>query len=261
MPSNYAHYRFGAEMLATLPGDIRRSVQRFRRLYDVGLHGPDIFFYYDPVIKTRVGKLGSRYHAQSGREFFSHVCRQWRLEPTEAGLSYLYGVLCHYSLDSHCHPTVEQISGIGAATHFELETEFDRYLLELDGKIPPHTQDLSRHIRLTPGECATAAAFYSRTTQANVRRCIANMALFTRLLAPADDTRRKLLRNSLALTRTGIEGMLMHTVPDPKCAGENETLLSLYRRAAESFPSLCRQLQDHISHNAPLGEEFAPSFG
>ena len=79
MPAVYAHYRFGSQMLSTMPGDIRRSVKRFRRLYDVGLHGPDLFFYYRPMLTTRIQKLGARFHEQTGREFFSRVCRNLRL--------------------------------------------------------------------------------------------------------------------------------------------------------------------------------------
>ena len=34
MPSTYAHYRFGLGMLPKFPGDSRRTIQRFRRLYN-----------------------------------------------------------------------------------------------------------------------------------------------------------------------------------------------------------------------------------
>ena len=55
MPANYAHYRFGKQLLSGMCPNDRRSIQRFRRLYDMGLHGPDIFFYYNPLIKTATG--------------------------------------------------------------------------------------------------------------------------------------------------------------------------------------------------------------
>lgn len=50
MPANYAHYRFGKQLLSGMCPNDRRSIQRFRRLYDMGLHGPDIFFYYNPLM-------------------------------------------------------------------------------------------------------------------------------------------------------------------------------------------------------------------
>lgn len=41
MPASYAHYRFGKQVLPALPAEIRQNIQRFRRLYDMGLQGPD----------------------------------------------------------------------------------------------------------------------------------------------------------------------------------------------------------------------------
>ena len=97
MPANYAHYRFGKQLLSGMCPNDRRSIQRFRRLYDMGLHGPDIFFYYNPLIKTATGQLGGVFHAQSGQEFFARVCAQ---AGSEAGRVYLLGLLGHYCLDS-----------------------------------------------------------------------------------------------------------------------------------------------------------------
>lgn len=36
----------------------------------------------------------------------------------------------------------------------ELETEFDRFLLQKDGKLPPHLQDYYKSLRMTRGERA-----------------------------------------------------------------------------------------------------------
>ncbi len=96
-------------MLQNMPADIRRTVNRFRRLYDVGLHGPDPFFYYNPIMHTKVGDLGHKTHKLSGREFFERVCRSIRLEPSEAAEAYLYGVLCHYCLYSVGHPFIKEM--------------------------------------------------------------------------------------------------------------------------------------------------------
>ena len=144
MPANYAHYRFGKQLLSGMCPNDRRSIQRFRRLYDMGLHGPDIFFYYNPLIKTATGQLGGVFHAQSGQEFFARVCAQ---AGSEAGRVYLLGLLGHYCLDSLCHPYVEKKEADGSARHVELESEFDRYLLEADGVVLPHTYDGSAHMR------------------------------------------------------------------------------------------------------------------
>ena len=70
MPASYAHYRFGKLLLPQLPADVRQTIQRFRRMYDLGLQGPDFFFYYNIFMKTSTGALGSTFHRQTGQEFF-----------------------------------------------------------------------------------------------------------------------------------------------------------------------------------------------
>ena len=121
MPATYAHYRFGKLLLPTLPGDVRQCIQRFRRMYDLGLQGPDFFFFYNPFVKTATGTLGSVFHHQTGQEFFPTACKA---ATSDAARAYLYGLLGHYCLDSICHPFVNRLVTIGEAQHILLESEF-----------------------------------------------------------------------------------------------------------------------------------------
>lgn len=257
MPFNYAHYRFAARLLNEAPDEVRRTVDRFRRLYDVGLHGPDIFMCRGPVLR----KLSRKFHRQTGKEFFGRVVRSLRLEPSEGGLAYLYGLLTHFCLDSLCHPFVNEQSASGEATHVEIEAEFDRFLLELDGKLPPAGQDLSAHIRLTPRECAIAARFYPGANTLQVQSCVANMALFAKVLATPPGKGRDLLVKTVGLTGDELPRFFMTEAPNERCAHLDVELLTLYNTAAEQFPRMLAQLQAHLHHNAPLGAEFDKIFG
>lgn len=261
MPSTYAHYRFGAAMLAAMPADARRTIGRFRRLYDVGLHGPDLFYYCDPVLMGRLRPLGPKYHQQTGREFFQRVCRVARLEGSEAAAAYLYGVLCHYALDSACHPLVVEQAEKGPACHTAIEREFDRFLLEKDGKLPPESQDLSKHMRLTPGECETVARFYPGATARQIRQCVQLMSTVNRLVAVPDGARRTVLRRGMHFLGDEVEAMLMTTGPDPNCAALDPLLMEKYDEAVGIFPELLRQLQAHMTYNGVFGEEFTKKFG
>ena len=49
MPSTYAHYRMGQEVAKQLSGSVREIIMDNKELYDIGLHGPDILFYYHPL--------------------------------------------------------------------------------------------------------------------------------------------------------------------------------------------------------------------
>ena len=261
MPSTYAHYRMGVALLPTMPADVRRTIGRFRRLFDVGLHGPDIFFYHNPILPTSTGTLGAKFHAQTGKDFFQRICRVARLEKSEAAQAYLYGALCHYALDSFCHPYVVEQAATGIALHPEIEAEFDRFLLDADGKIPPESQDLSPHLQLTPGECATVAKFYPPTTAKQVQDSLRNMSLYTKLLATPEGSRRTVLRKGMGLLGTHVGGLLMTTGPNPSCAHLNQPLLKYYDRAMAAFPEMLSQLQAHLTYNGQLGEEFEKIFG
>lgn len=258
MPATYAHYRFGASMLEVMPGDIRRTVKRYRHLYDVGLHGPDLFFYY-PKLPAKGGSLGSRIHHMTGREFFGRVCRGLRLDPVPGAEAYLYGVLSHYALDMVCHPFIWEQDQKGVAKHIEIETEFDRFLLELDGKVPPERQDLSNHMQLNRRECATVARFYPETTDKMIAVCVRNMNLFAKTMALGKG--RDLMKKGLGLADKRFEGFVMTQGPNPTCAHLDQPLLALYEKAAERFSEMVTQLGAHMTYNAPLGEDFSEEFG
>ena len=49
MPSTYAHYRMGKEAAEELTGEAWHTLSMYRQLYLIGLHGPDILFYYRPL--------------------------------------------------------------------------------------------------------------------------------------------------------------------------------------------------------------------
>lgn len=51
---------------------------------------------------------------------------RWR--PPEM-LSYLLGVVCHFTLDAACHGYVEKKIQKSGASHIQIEMEFDRYLM------------------------------------------------------------------------------------------------------------------------------------
>lgn len=75
MPSTYAHRRFGADVLVQLPRELREKITPYRPLYDMGLHGPDLMFYYRALQSNPVNRLGNAMHEQPGRVFFTRAGR------------------------------------------------------------------------------------------------------------------------------------------------------------------------------------------
>ncbi len=255
MPAGYAHYRFGAQLLEALPREAGEIAQRHRALYDVGLHGPDIFLYYNPLRKNPVTPLSEKYHTQTGGAFFGRLCRKDLAEPE---LAYLYGVLGHYSLDALCHPLVYRCTREGAVGHLAMETEFDRYLLDKDGRRPPHIQDCSRHLKLSEDQCAVIAGFYPETSPGEIAQAVRNMAWSLRQLARPGRIFRKVMTFVLGLTP--YSQMLMPEAPDPLCAPWDGELEALYGQALERYPRMLEQITESLRSGRELGEEFKLPF-
>lgn len=257
MPANYTHHRFGKEAMVKLPADAQRLIQRFRRLYNLGLQGPDIFFYHNPLWKTRAGQLGSQYHAMTGRDFFAQVCAYLRKHPSEGGMAYLYGVVGHYCLDSVAHPFVDAHNS-DTIGHVEMETEFNRYLMVLDGVQSPQTYNMGRHFKLTRGECVTIAEFYPPATGAAVHSSIRFLRFACRFLA---GKHRKLLRAVLRLLPRSISQHFMITPANHKCIHLNEPLFACYQEALSRYGIMTAQVLAHLKEETPLGPEFDAIFG
>lgn len=252
MPASYAHYRFGKQTLKTMPPEARQCVQRFRRMYDAGLQGPDIFFYYNPCWKTQVGTLGKTFHGKTGGEFFPAACKA---ASSEAARAYLYGLLAHYCLDAGCHGFIRQLESAGEANHVVFEAEFERFLLVLDGQSQPESYDISSKIRLTRGECMSVAEFYPGTTGGQISRSVRSMARSLRFLAKPG--REKLLRKL---------GLSFADFVIPAEDNEDHTLYlgelkALYDDALGQYPRMLENLLAHMEHGHDLGRDFEKTFG
>jgi hypothetical protein len=149
----------------------------------------------------------------------------------------------------------------GKATHTQIETEFDRFLLDLDGKKPPYLQDISGHIRMTPGECETVSGFYHQVSAGSIKKSVDNMATATRLLIIPQSRRRELVGKLLQIAGPQVSGRLMTVRPNRSCSNLDPSLLRLYEMAMDRYPVLLEQVRNHLRHNAPLGTDFSVPFG
>ena len=258
MPAPYTHDRFGSDLLNTLPADIRRTVTRFPQLFRVGLQGPDIFFYYHPAFKTAIGAIGPAAHKQSGTEFFTNAAK---VADTEAGQAYLWGLLAHYALDSVCHPYVHQQKRENGLIHMQLESEFERYLLALDGVSSPETYHRGHRMKLTRGECVTVAAFFPPAEPGHIHWIMKNAWFFQWLFARPKGPVRSLVLRVLKIIGNNRIYLVVPNRAEPKFRAVNPQLMELYNQSLRHYGILLEQLTAHMQTGAALGSEFEPDFG
>lgn len=50
-----------------------RKIEPYIEYYNIGVHGPDILFYYHSYCKNKVNQYGVKVHHEPAREFFKRA--------------------------------------------------------------------------------------------------------------------------------------------------------------------------------------------
>lgn len=136
MPGFITHNMFGTEEYKKM-GDcsIKTRIRKHRNVYNLGLQGPDLFFYYPFAKLISKRNLGSMMHSSNVGKLFDGILKYIEQlqegEEKDIAVAYLSGFLGHYMLDSHCHPYIyfktnyENKTKSYHARHVELETDLD----------------------------------------------------------------------------------------------------------------------------------------
>lgn len=262
MPSAYAHYRFGDEMLKRLPEQLRRRIEPHRALYDIGVHGPDILFYFHPLKKTAIRKSGGDMHNRPGREFFkraAQVIRPLQGVDRARALAYVYGFITHFSLDSACHTYVEKRVRETGVTHTEIEVEFDRRLMAMDG-CPERCP--VEHIVANDVCADTIWPFYEGVEKKHILHTLKSMRVYGHLL----DTRMKWLQWVIrkvtgAIDKSGELPGWLATGHNPACDETVQGLLEKWQTGVARAEMLMQEFYDVLNENAPLNDAYEATFG
>lgn len=209
MPDVYAHYRFGRQVLSQFSPRQRQVIGRFRRLYDMGLYGADIFSFYNPFWQTDTGALPETY-ADFRPESFLERAREGTL--TEGEQAYLYGLCAHYALEAACGDYREKLETSGLSPHY----------------------DRSAHMALTRGECVTAAQFFPPATAVQTHRAIRRMEKFYHYLATTQGNPKKFPLS--LLKNTPLSSRIPTAAPTQESIHRASTLLVRYTRSVKEFP-------------------------
>ena len=263
MPSTYAHRRFGANVLDHLPAPLREKLEAHRELYDIGLHGPDVLFYYHAEKSTPVAALGNAMHDEPGRTFFDRARRVVHEEADrEAALAYALGFVCHFALDSTCHPFVEQFTRESGVTHCEIETEFDNMLLRRDG-YDPLTFFTASHIHPSAENARVIAPFYKDISEQTALESLKGMILVHKVLQASNPVKRWVVLTALkaAGTYDFMHGLVANLQPNPRCEASDKELEALYQQALPLAVRLITEYVEGLSNGAPLDKAYDHTFG
>lgn len=230
MPSTYAHYRMGQEVLEQVSDPARSIIMKHKQLYDIGLHGPDILFYYHPLRTNPVNAIGYGLHERSGKYFFGKAAEIIeKAHDKEAALAYIYGFICHFALDSTCHGYIDEKIAQSGVSHTEIEVEFDRSLMIEDGKDPVR-QDWTKHIVPSMENAEVIAHFFPGAEPKQVKKALKGMIRNNQLLLAPSGLKRKMIYAILRLSGNYKEmhGLLVNFKANPACKDSTEKLHQMY---------------------------------
>lgn len=200
MASTYAHYKFGNEIIKNLKDEVQDILIKNIDIYNIGLHGPDIFFYYNPLISNKINTIGYMAHQKEAEDFIKkarYIINE--KENKEAYIAYTLGFICHFALDSNVHSYIEYKIRTSEATHTEIESELDKELLIRDSE-NPFSKNLAEHIRWKDAYCDVISAFWDEVEAEHVKKALKTMYKDNKLLVCNSNIKRMFLKSVMALS-------------------------------------------------------------
>ncbi|MDO5146075.1 MAG: zinc dependent phospholipase C family protein [Eubacteriales bacterium] len=163
MPTTYTHYAYGQEVFQRLSPELRKQIRPYMGYYHIGVHGPDILFYYRSFRKNGMNQYGVKVHQEPMRCFLEYAFSVYgRQDHKEEAFAYLAGFMTHYILDSTCHPYIRKRIRETGISHAEIETDWDYLMMKKYGKNPLHYK-AARHIHTDRRKAEVIAPYYKKS--------------------------------------------------------------------------------------------------
>ncbi len=264
MPSTYTHYRFGKDVKKTLPKSTKKLIEKNKDLFLIGLHGPDILFYYNPLVPNDINAIGYHLHELVAKKFFTNGKKiiEKHKEDRDKYIAYMLGYICHFALDSECHSYIEYRIIHDNLTHTEIETDFERRWLKKD-KFNPVKYNTASHIVCTKEVSEVIAEFYDKVSKKDIRKALKGMKLYNKLLLPTNEVKKELIEN--ILTATGnyeeMHGLIMQKHINGRCINSTRDLMRKYQDAIPVATKLINNYMEFVQDNKTLDSRYSRTFG
>lgn len=263
MPALYAHNRFGADVFQQLEEELKPILKKYYTQFRIGMQGPDIFFFYHPMSRNRVSKHGGNMHKESAAVFFERAVKVIEKKGRNSReYAYILGFICHFALDSECHPYIERMVEQTKIGHMEIEGEFDKYLLREDGK-DALAFPIAKYIPKDDMTVEVIYHFFPEISRKEIKEALGTYKLVKRILTVPNKMRQRVI--NLILRLAGVYKKyygLMHSYEDnPKCQKTNKELDEKYHQAILVAVELIESYDKRVRNHVPLSERFERTYG
>lgn len=265
MPGIIAHYLFGQKVLEKYPEKIKNIIIDNKNLFDIGLQGPDILFYYKPLKSNKITKLGNNMHDEKGKLFFENaltILKTSNKEDYNKYLSYTLGFLCHFTFDSNAHGYIENKIHTSKVTHYDIEWEFERYLMN-NNNINAKKNERVNWININENDSKIISRFYEGTTKEEIYHSVNSIHFYDDFLLGAKIWKRLFVSFALHISGNykSKNKLRMKQKTITKCFDSNLRLEKIMNKAINKAIENTESFIEKLNNNKPLLESFDKTFG
>ena len=261
MPTTYAHWRFGDKCIRMLPDDLQNIILNNRAIFDYGVHGPDIFFYYNCLKHNEVNRYGSAMHDIPYKDTLAQIKENFKkTENKDMALSYLLGFTCHFTLDSYCHGFIEKVDETMPYSHGKIESQFDRYLLIKDG-FNPVTKSVTDMFHPDEKMAKVISGLFNKFDEDIIYKTLKDQKLYLNLLKDNSDIKRFFLTTAMDLAKVpSFKDLLITKENVEELKPVNIRLNKYFDMALKHYPVLADSLIGYLSDKNELNTYFKHNF-
>lgn len=254
MPTTYAHWAFGRDCIEEMPENLQSIIHAHRDIYNLGVHGPDILFY--DLMHSDIVKYGNQLHSTPMNVFFKNCKEAFKShEEKEEMLAYMMGFLTHFTLDSACHSYIAKKVDVSPVSHFAIEAEWDKHVIELDRRTP-NLVDRAESLRPNKKNAKIISYFYpynQKTILRTTKWQLYTITLLNSISHKKEDYFKKLFKSPG--TKKYLD-LFMSYNDDPDCRDSNLRLDKLRAKALKLFPKLMENLLFYLDDKQELIDYF-----
>lgn len=254
MPTTYAHYCFGQEVLGVLNDREKKIIEKNIEMYNLGVYGPDFLFFHHPLFPDRIQKIGSRHHHQNYAIILEYAAERIRRKDNpDAYMAYMYGFMCHFALDAYCHGYINHTGKERGIRHNLIESEFDRMLMQRDGYDPIHFKPTA-HMKPTRIIAQKIASIYPDVDEKIVYSSTRSMKRLCNVLVAPTYVSRAVIYTGLFITGNywKKKGMIISHKPHKECEETNNEIYRLYNKAILFAGELIACYHGIVFENKPI---------
>lgn len=258
MPATYAHWAFGRECIEKMPKNLQEIIHENRDIYNLGVHGPDIFFY--DLINSKVVKYGYQLHNIPAEEFFKKSKEAFINHDEKAEmLAYIMGFLSHFVLDCECHSYIERKIEVSGLSHNHIEAQWERHVMLMDYRTP-NLIDRAEALKPNKKNAKIISYFHPFEAKTVLATCTWQryiVSLVTAISPPKQKFFQKIAK------KLGIENygdLYIGFEEIEECRDSNLRLDKLAQKALDRYPKLMKNLLNYLNGQEKLDKYFNYDF-